>query len=293
MIVFFSIRLQTIRLKSDFTSFEKLNRQLTEVMQEIEKYLEENYVKGQKNTLVPSHKKVLLEFYSLLLERVTQKASSAEPTTSKWIKHCKTDLVQYSFIQHPQGFQHVGSALKNLTSKPIALLIGDSNYGVKKAPWDDVAWSHEFKESIDFVVQHNRDLRGAKFAWFVSDKQLVDCITTCTREGLNYKVITWVKPFAPFTTGPRFRHDAEFIVLAWVGNESEFVTNIDKHFQERYSTVIKEARVMRPLKTPSGEIVNPYQKPVNLMLKIINMACDSSCLIVDITCGTGTTAVST
>ena len=288
-----TFRLQAIRIKNeDFTGLETLDREFPEVMQGLDKYLEDNYVTGSNKPLVPSHKKVLMEFYSLILKLFTPKSIPVEPTTTQWITHWKTDSMKYSFIEHAQGFQHAGAALKNLTTDPIALLIGDSNYGVGREGWDDVAWSQEFKESIDFVVQHNRGLQGAKFAWFVRDKQLVDCITACTREGLNFKLITWVKPFAPFTTGQRFRHDAEFIVLAWVGNESHFVTNIDKHFQERCSTVIKEPRVSRPLKTPSGEVVNPYQKPVNVMMKIINMACDSSGLIVDITCGTGTTAVS-
>ena len=98
---------------------------------------------------------------------------------------------------------------------------------------------------------------------------------------------------APVVTGPRFRHDAEFIIFGWVGKEADLVKNIDKNDPKRYSTVHVEGRVSHPLRNQQGEIVNPYQKPVNVMLKIINMVCDrDKSLIVDVTCGTGTTEVS-
>ena len=235
-----------------------------------------------------------MDFYMLLLERVTPQAQDAVSTSSDWISHCETDRVEYSFIHHSEGFQFSGPSLKKLSSEhiPISLLIADSDYGVKKAFWDQVAWSREFEDSINFVLNHNRSLVGVKFAWFVCDKQLVDCISACIKSRLNYKVITWVKPHSPVITGPRFRHDAEFIVFGWMGNEADFVKNINTRYPNRYSTVHNEARVSHPLKNDEGQIVNPYQKPVNLMLKLINMVCDGeNSLIVDITCGTGTTAV--
>jgi hypothetical protein len=249
--------------------------------------------KFSKDPLTPTLKNLLMEFYMMLLERVTPKAPAAVAACTPWIKHCEADLVEYLFIHHSDGFQSAGPSLKQLSSEPISLLIADSNYGVNIAPWDLVPWSQEFEESINFVYNHNRSLDNVKFAWFVSDKQLTDCITACKKSDLSYKVVTWVKPQSPVVTGPRFRHDAEFIILAWDGKEADFVKNIDKTDPKRYSTVHMEGRVSHPLKNQQGVIVNPYQKPVNLMLKLINMACEGGKnLIVDITCGTGTTAVS-
>jgi hypothetical protein len=267
-----------------------LEKDLATLRNDINTFFDDKFV---KDPVSPTLRKLLMDFYMLLLERVTPQAQDAVSTSSDWISHCQTDRVEYSFIHHSEGFQFCGPSLKTLSkSDPISLLIADSNYGVKKAYWDQVAWSQEFEDSINFVTIHNRCLDHVKFAWFVCDKQLMDCISACIKYLLNYKVITWVKPHSPVITGPRFRHDAEFIVFAWLGNEADFVKNIDKTYPNRYSTVHSEPRVSHPLKNDEGEIVNPYQKPVNLMLKLINMACEADkSLIVDITCGTGTTAV--
>ena len=281
-----------IKLKSvAFTDYTLLEKDLQTLRNDISDHLDSKFIKDPLN---PTLKNLLMEFYMMLLERVTPKAPAAVAACTPWITHCETDLVQYSFIHHSDGFQSAGPALKQLSSEPISLLIADSDYGVNIAPWDLVPWGKEFEDSINFVLNHNRSLDNVKFAWFVSDKQLADCISACKKSALNYKVVTWVKPQSPVVTGFRFRHDAEFIILGWMGKEKDLVKNIDKMDPKRYSTVHMEGRVSHPLRNQQGEIVNPYQKPVNLMLKLINMVCDrdNKNLIVDITCGTGTTAVS-
>jgi hypothetical protein len=282
-----------LKIKSpDFNDFTMLERDSNTLMSEVKAKLTGKRFFDQP--LGTGHGKLILDYYDLLFDLIATKAPATHAGSTAWLTHCESARVQYAFIHHPEGFQQSGPSVQQLCPKEsISLLIADSNYGVKKAAWDQVPWKEEFRDSIGFVLAHNRILDHAKFAWFVSDKQLVDCITACKDSGLNYKVITWAKPPSPLATGHRFRHDAEFIVLGWMGNEPDFVKNYNKNHPLRYSTIHNEARVSRPLKNSEGNPINPYQKPVNLMLKLINIACDSGeSLIVDITCGTGTTAVS-
>jgi hypothetical protein len=293
MILLCSLRMKGLKIKSnDFEDFTMLAKDSNTLMTEVKELL--NSKEKFDPPLGPGHAKLISDYYEMLFDVIAPKAPTTHAASTNWMTHCETDRVQYAFIHHPEGFKQSGPSLSELCpNHSISLLIADSNYGVKKAAWDEVAWSEEFRDSIGFVLAHNKILHHAKFAWFVCDKQLVDCITACTDSGLNIKVITWAKPPSPVATGSRFRHDAEFIVLGWMGKEPDFVKNYNKEHALRYSTVHNEARVHRPLKDKEGNPVNPYQKPVNLMLKLINMACDSrESLIVDITCGTGTTAVS-
>ena len=282
-----------LKIKSkDFNDFTFLEKDCNALMAEVTAFLSDKEIFAKP--LATGHMKLILDYYGVLFDIIAPKATATHAASTSWITHVETTRVQYAFIHHPEGFKQSGPSVFELCPKEsISLLIADSNYGVKKAAWDQVPWTEEFRDSIGFVLAHNRILDHAKFAWFVSDKQLVDCITACIDSGLNYKVITWAKPPSPMATGHRFRHDAEFIVLGWMGKEPDFVKNYNKDHPLRYTTIHNEARVSRPLKNNEGNPVNPYQKPVNLMLKLINMACDSGeSLIVDITCGTGTTAVS-
>jgi predicted RNA methylase len=70
------------------------------------------------------------------------------------------------------------------------------------------------------------------------------------------------------------------------------VQNIDREDQDRYSTVASIQKTKRFWRNEEGQVVNPYQKPVLLLRKLLVMAQrTTNGLVVDITCGTGTTAV--
>ena len=146
----------------------------------------------------------------------------------------------------------------------------------------------------NFVLNHNnKDLSGVSFFWFVADRQLHDCLQACSNHGLNYKLLVWHKPGTlANVTGQRFRHNCEFIVCGWVGHERDFVQNIDREDQDRYSTVASIQKTKRFWRNEEGQVVNPYQKTVLLLRKLLVMAQrTTNGLVVDITCGTGTTAV--
>lgn len=236
---------------------------------------------------------ILMPWSTPLLRLVCRKKSGA--VSESWKVMNGQPRVELLFMQHNAGFNACGNMLKtNAPGIPITTLIADSNYGAGLASWDKVPWKKEFEESINFVLNHNnKDLSGVSFFWFVADRQLHDCLQACSNQGLNYKLLVWHKPGTlANVTGQRFRHNCEFIVCGWVGHERDFVQNIDREDQDRYNTVASIQKTKRFWRNEEGQVVNPYQKPVLLLRKLLVMAQrTTNGLVVDITCGTGTIAV--
>ena len=59
----------------------------------------------------------------------------------------------------------------------------------------------------------------------------------------------------------------------------------------RYSTIFHHERVNKMWRQ-NGQVLNSCQKPIQVIGNILDMFSDRSSLIVDVTCGSGTTAVS-
>ena len=216
-----------------------------------------------------------------------------EPQGTVVLKDYKTEV---HFYHTPNGFPDSSLQLGNdIADNSINLLVADTNYGFNKAPWDSTPWNKtEFKAAVELVHLHNKGLDTVRFCFFVTDQQLLDLFSVLVENKLTYRLLTWVKPQHPGSQGSRLRQDTEHLVLAWSGNEADLVNNIDKNDPNRYSTVLVQNRLRRYLKDAQNNKVNPYQKPIKVMQKIIQMTCPGSrnSTIVDITCGTGTTAVS-
>ena len=92
----------------------------------------------------------------------------------------------------------------------------------------------------------------------------------------------------------KFRTTTEYIIVAWKGVPANFVNNWIPDDEDRYNTLLNFNRQRKFLRDDKGSIVNKYQKPVRLMDRLLKMAGKKGAdtFIVDITCGTGTTAVS-
>ena len=263
---------------------------LEKIKEEVDKW------ESQKNRkLTQNQHTYVLRWSQAFLTLIVDKETAAPPATvSDWHSPKGNKNVEVAFIRHDQGFSKCTRSLATLVgTTPISLLVADSDYGYGVEEWDKVPWSNEFAETISFVEQQNGGLPGSNFCWFLTDKQLPVCLQAILDRGLSYKLCTWHKPCS-VVQGPRFRHDHEFFLFAWSGSkENDFVCNIDSEDQPRYSTMHHQGRVSRHVLNFQGKIVNHYQKPIRLMKKILNMVCGKpKNLVVDVTCGTGTTAVS-
>lgn len=199
------------------------------------------------------------------------------------------------FICNKNGFVSCNEPLREAArGRKIDILVADSNYGVNKHPWDDKPWDDEFGQAFNFVENHNGVLKGTNFIFFLSDQQFLSCISAIKNYGMSYIVLTWSKGDSNvWSVGSKFRQTTEHIIVAWKGVPANFVNNWTPEDVDRYNTLLNFDRQRKWLRDDKGSIVNKYQKPVRLMDRLLKMAGKKGdTFIVDITCGTGTTAVS-
>ena len=111
---------------------------------------------------------------------------------------------------------------------------------------------------------------------------------------MSYRVLTWSKGYSSvWSVGSKFRTTMEYIVVSWKGSPANFANSWTMDDADRYNTLLIFDRQRKFLRDDKGSIVNKYQKSVRLMDRLLKMAGKKrGTFIVDITCGTGTTAVS-
>lgn len=252
----------------------------------------------------PGHQEILLSFYRLLYTPFL-KSEESQSNASRWtrVKFSRgvdttteeSAAFRFLTIHQPAGFDKAVDACKLAKAEAKAtLIVADSDYGAKREPWDQKPWETEFEEVFKFGLAVNGDINLLRFAFFVADHQLVHCLSSCEKYGLKFALFTWAKnpTLAP---GHKIRRDTEHLVMAWQGGENTFVNNIDAADQPRYSTLIKCGRISKFYRD-SGRELNKYQKPLAVMTRILEMTCPrgpDQHLVIDVTCGSGTTAVMT
>ena len=82
---------------TSFTDFTVVDKDLATLRLEIEDFLVGKFV---KDPLTPTLKKLLMDFYMLLLERGTPKPLDSVFDSSDWITHYRAQLVDYSIVHH-------------------------------------------------------------------------------------------------------------------------------------------------------------------------------------------------
>jgi hypothetical protein len=198
--------------------------------------------------------------------------------------------------------EEVATLVKS-TAKSISLVIADTNYGVAKGggissefdrPND--RWAVvEFEEAIRLVINASGSLENTRWVFFVSSKQLGDVLTVLTSHDMDFKLLTWSKETSKPVLGLSWRHNAEHILFCWAKvGESEaerFVVPCPAD-PERYLTNFSAPPVAKPF-IFEGAVLNAYQKPVSVMRRILDLAPPDEGVVVDLTCGSGSTLVRT
>lgn len=188
------------------------------------------------------------------------------------------------------------------------LIVADSDYGLRKEPWDQKAWGlTEFKAVMNLARQigvvKGRDgisTYTSRAVIFLTCGQLEDAmqaVKAWSSEGWRFRLLTWVKGQMR-GEGHKFINDTEHILVVWNGTEADIVTNIpspDAPDRARYSTALRHDRLQANEREhfDGGAVpVNPYQKPVSLMRQLLDMfAPEIGSVIIDLTCGSGSTGV--
>eukprot|EP00873_Tetraselmis_striata_P011654 jgi/Tetstr1/431918/TSEL_021407.t1 len=191
---------------------------------------------------------------------------------------CKTCILEGDF-KAPATKQAVADAVSAVRARKATVFIADALFGAGSHTWDskDVAWgTDDFNDVFAFARQdtpHNPAVQ----------KQAEDLI---------YHVLTWAKDCG-MKMGSSLRHDAEYYLYVRKPPPSIIVDNIRFDDPRRFSTSIMlgHFKDTAKLKDENTQTVNKYQKPIALFAKHLKVAATDGTTIVDVTAGTGTTAV--
>eukprot|EP00873_Tetraselmis_striata_P011936 jgi/Tetstr1/432200/TSEL_021656.t1 len=191
---------------------------------------------------------------------------------------CKTCIVEGNF-KAPARKQFVADAMSAVRARKATVFIADALFGAGSHTWDskDAAWgTDDFNDVFAFATQDNPHNPAVQ-------KQAEDLI---------YHVLTWAKDCG-MKMGSSLRHDAEYYVYVRKPPPSIIADNIRFDDPRRFSTSIMlgHFKDSSKLKDENRQTVNKYQKPIALFAKHLKMAATDGTTIVDVTAGTGTTAV--
>ena len=180
----------------------------------------------------------------------------------------------------------------------LGCVIADGLFGRGNHEWDlpEHAWSYsDYNDVFSIAKSVNITLEGTVFVFFVDHTQLAAVLRAIAEEEMSYREVIWEKVSRNFAKGPRWRQGHETAIVAWRGPESRAVAHIDGLDQGRYNTVHRQGS-LKPssfIRVPGTQHpLNKYQKPILLMRKFVAAFTSPGDLILDVTCGTGTTAVS-
>eukprot|EP00873_Tetraselmis_striata_P007935 jgi/Tetstr1/428199/TSEL_001820.t1 len=191
---------------------------------------------------------------------------------------CKTCIVEGNF-KAPATKQFVADAMSAVRAKKATVFIADALFGAGSHTWDskDAAWgTDDFNDVFAFARQDNPHNPAVQ-------KQAED---------LTYHVLTWAKDCG-MKMGSSLRHDAEYYLYVRKPPPSIIADNIRFNDPRRFSTSIMlgHFKDSSKLKDENRQTVNKYQKPIALFAKHLKMAATDGTTIVDVTAGTGTTAI--
>eukprot|EP00873_Tetraselmis_striata_P020936 jgi/Tetstr1/441200/TSEL_029456.t1 len=202
--------------------------------------------------------------------------------------HSRHIIIKGDFDNHRDNIKQLVAS----TAKPVSLLIADSNYGLNLGPWD-VAWTSEFKNTLSLVDHCNDGLQNCKFIWFLTDQALPHAMAAISERDMQFKVFYWSKNRGN-CAGDRFTSDGEIFLMCWPpGHQLDIFkdpTEPERYTTNPYCARIPSSNMFRLESTDVSKPTNSAQKPIALIRRILDFATEPGSLILDVTCGTGTTA---
>jgi len=175
----------------------------------------------------------------------------------------------------------VASLAQSAGGLPVGLVLADARPGWQRA---------EFASSIAVAQQVNGEQLGpARWAWFLDHTQLPGALAACTEFGLETRLLTWVQPPPRSADGGAREPDTVQLLVAWqpAPGGSLFAPGRECAGALRFERVPE----VRRAGGSDGPPVDPWEKPVKLVARLLDMLADRGALVVDLTCGCGTSAV--
>jgi len=191
------------------------------------------------------------------------------------------------------------ASLARSADKAISLVFADcprappagqagNSAGAGGEPWG----RREFTRSVVLpLIVNGGSLAGVRFAWFVAPAQLGALLDVCESHSLKFETFTWVQPPAADAGRGVCCNTEHFVVACPEGEDlAAFWEEADpgRYCTGQHFDCVTAAERVRG---GCGEPLNPRQKPVGLLMRVLDMCVDETPLVVDLTCGTGTMAV--
>lgn len=181
----------------------------------------------------------------------------------------------------PEAAAAVTSVSHSLGGVPVGLVLADA-----RPDWSQA----EFTASITVAWQaHGGTLGAARFLWFLEHKQLPAALASCASFGMESELITWVQP-APECAAQGLLPCTTQLLVAWCPASGGSLLNAGHQCGSAlfFARLPEEERV----RYATGWPVDDAQKPVDLLVSLLGLFASRHQLVVDLTCGAGTTAVS-
>lgn len=215
---------------------------------------------------------------------------------------------------HAGDFHEHISELKKIPrdlKKPYGVIIADSNYGITKAPTNDVPTmrAYEFDSpeqrwgEADFtavldIAEDYEEGQQTRVVFFLSDKQFFEASKALKLRGWAFKAITWVKASGRPLVGKHWGQETEHIWFCWkvvTGPETERFVEVQPEDPELYATAfLKKSLKRSEMFQYHNAPLNMFEKPVAIYDRIYNWTqSPGGLLALDVTCGSGTALVST
>ena len=168
-------------------------------------------------------------------------------------------------------------------AEEIGLVIVDPPFGLTKNGWD-IAWTTNYYD--DLIKALSLYLPAANVVFILSDCQLKDVFTMLDKH--RYKksaLLSWIKPNVKTGHGG-FAYSSNPIVIA----NSESIFFLGSMGAKERRNVLCCPKVCNPFLHNDG-ILNETEKPIDLLRCIIHHHCPPLLSVLDLTCGSGSTAI--
>lgn len=143
------------------------------------------------------------------------------------------------------------------------------------------------KENIfDFMSATKLLMKKPQWYIFCSEKQIVHYLDWCVENKIKYNILTWNKPLS-ILNRERYSTNIEYIIRAYSNGCALQKIDLDKNPQKtKFYSKYKTYTQVR-----GKEKKHPSQKPVDLILELIELSTQENDTILDCFMGSGSTGV--
>lgn len=236
---------------------------------------------------------------------------SGSPTQTSSNKLIYTDIQKGMYLYHANCLELMDAIIKKYPKGCFDMIFADPPYflsnggitckngkmvSVNKGEWDKsqgAELNHQF--NLEWLSRCKKLLKKNGTIWVSGTHHIIHSVGFGMQQ-LDMKIlneVTWEKPNPPPNLSCRyFTHATETILWAAKDNNSKHIFNYDLMRQKNEGRQMKSVwSIKPPSKNEKYFGKHPTQKPVELLIRIIEASTNKQDLIFDPFCGSATTGV--